>query len=143
MVCPEFSQADPEHFFPLLSPDLIPLFIEKTLPLIAPTMTTHAIIFLGKPGIGKKPLAIALSMAVARHSVSSRGLDVVVGWCRSKQIDGFRERSGEIHIPVLDRPILDDPNLSIIHMEDLKSFLDVGETSLVDARYRAAKFLRN
>ena len=28
-------------------------------------------------------------------------------------------------------------------LEDIKSFLDVGETCLVDARYRAAKFLRN
>ena len=63
----------------------------------------------------------------------------VVGWRRSKQIDGFRERPGELHVPVL----LDDPVPSRMNFEDLKSFLDVGETCLVDARYRAAKFVRN
>lgn len=61
------------------------------------------------------------------------------GWRRSKQIDGFRERPGEVNVPVL----LDDPNLSGINLEDLKSYLDVGENCLVDARYRAAKFVRN
>ena len=38
------------------------------------------------------------------------------GWRRSKQIDGFRERPGEIHIPV----ILDDPLLPSINVEDIK-----------------------
>lgn len=61
------------------------------------------------------------------------------GWRRSKQIDGFRERPGEVNVPVL----LDGPNLGAINFEDLKSFLDVGENCLVDARYRAAKFVRN
>ena len=54
-------------------------------------------------------------------------------------IDGFRERPGEVHIHV----ILDDPLLPSINVEDIKSCLDVGENGLVDARYRAAKFVRN
>ena len=49
------------------------------------------------------------------------------------------ERPGEVHTPV----ILDDPLLPSINVEDIKSFLDVGENGLVDARYRAAKFVRN
>ena len=70
----------------------------------------------------------------------SRGLEGhIPGWRRSKQIDGFRERPGELHVPVL----LDDPLLNSMNMEDLKSFLDVAENTLVDARYRAAKFVRN
>ncbi|CAE7406745.1 unnamed protein product [Symbiodinium natans] len=111
------SQAEPEFFFPLLVEDLNYEFVNKILPLILPTMTTHGLILLGRAGIGKN---------------SS-------GWRRSKQIDGFRERPGEITVPVL----LDDPILSSMSLEDIKSFLDVGETTLVDARYRAAKFARN
>ena len=63
----------------------------------------------------------------------------MVGRRRSKQIDGFRERPGEVQVPVL----MDDPLLASMNLEDIKSFLDVGETGLVDARYRAAKFVRN
>ena len=55
-----------------------------------------------------------------------------MGWRRSKQIDGFRERLGELHFPVL----LNDPILANMNFEDVKSFLDVGETCLVDARYK-------
>ena len=134
------SQAEPEFFFPLLISDLNAAFVEKILPLIVPTMPTHGLILLGRAGIGKTPLAIVLALALARHFVASRGLTgAVVGWRRSKQIDGFRERPGELSVPVL----LDDPILSSMSLEDIKSFLDVGETCLVDARYRAAKFLRN
>ena len=134
------SQAEPEFFFPLLISDLNAAFVEKILPLIVPTMPTHGLILLGRAGIGKTPLAIVLALALARHFVASRGLTgAVVGWRRSKQIDGFRERPGELSVPVL----LDDPILSSMSLEDIKSFLDVGETCLVDARYRATKFLRN
>lgn len=48
----------------------------------------------------KKKLRLALDMA------SSRELGSLPGWRRSKQIDCFRERPGEVHVPVL----LDDPN---------------------------------
>ena len=58
---------------------------------------------------------------------------------RSKQIVGFRERRGDVHIPV----ILDVALLPSINVEDIKSFLDVGENGLVSPRYRAAKFVRN
>ena len=79
-------------------------------------------------------------MAWLLRDISSRGPEgAVPGWRRSKQIDGFRERPGEIHVPVL----LDDPILANMNCEDLKSFLDVGETCLVDARYKPAKFVRN
>lgn len=94
---------------------------------------------LGRAGIGKTPTAQILVMAVARHLVAKHGLECLPGWRRSKQIDGFRERPGELHVPV----ILDDANLGGMNLEDLKSFLDVGENCLVDARYRAAKFARN
>ncbi|CAE7232195.1 unnamed protein product [Symbiodinium natans] len=132
------SQAEAEHFFPLLVPDLNPTIMDRVLPLVVPTMPTHGLMILGRAGIGKTPLAIIV--AVARHHLASRNIEgVVVGWRRSKQIDGFRECPGELHIPV----ILDDTILSSISFEDIKSFLDVGETCLVDARYRAAKFVRN
>ena len=134
------SQAEPEYFFPLLVTDLNHEFVNKILPLIVPTMRTHGLLLLGRPGIGKTPLAIVLSLAVTRYTLSSRNLtDAMVGWRRSKQIDGFRDRPGEISVPVL----LDDPILPSMSLEDIKSFLDVGETTLVDARYRAAKFERN
>ena len=134
------SQTDPEYFFPLLLHDLNQEFLEKVVPLVLPSMTTHGLILLGKAGAGKTPTAIILAMAVARHLVVARGLEGhVPGWRRSKQIDGFRERPGEIHVPVL----LDDPLLHSMNMEDLKSFLDAAENTLVDARYRAAKFVRN
>ena len=87
------SQAEPEFFFPLLVTDLNHEFVNKILPLILPTMTTHGLILLGRAGIGKTPLAIVISLAMARHHVASRNLiGAVVGWRRSKQIDGFRER---------------------------------------------------
>lgn len=133
------SQAEPEWFFPLLLGDLNPEFLRKIVPLILPLMTSHGLMILGKAGIGKTPVAQILCMAVARHMVKSRDLDALPGFRKAKQIDGFRERPGEVHVPV----ILDDPNLGSINLEDLKSFLDVGETGLVDARYRAAKFARN
>ncbi|OLP83988.1 hypothetical protein AK812_SmicGene35184 [Symbiodinium microadriaticum] len=108
--------------------------------MILPTMLSFGLIILGKPGIGKTPAAIVMVMAVARFLIQSRNMDgLFPGWRRSKQIDGFRERPGEVHIPV----ILDDPLLPSINVEDIKSFLDVGENGLVDARYRAAKFVRN
>ena len=134
------SQSDPEYFFPLLLHDLNQDFLEKVVPIVLPTMTSHGLILLGRAGIGKTPTAIILALAVARHMVVSRGLEGhIPGWRRSKQIDGFRERPGELHVPVL----LDDPLLNLRNMEALKSFLDVAENTLVDARYRAAKFVRN
>ena len=133
------SQAEPEWFFPLLLGDLNPEFLKKIVPVILPLMTSHGLMILGKAGIGKTPVAQILCMAVARHMVRSRNLEGVPGIRKSKQIDGFRDRPGEVQVPV----ILDDPNLASINLEDLKSFLDVGETALVDARYRAAKFARN
>ena len=133
-------QTEAEYFFPLLLHDLNDAFLREVVPLILPTLTSFGLILLGKAGIGKTPAAILLVMAVAGHIVLSRNLEgFIPGWRRSKQIDGFREQPGEIHIPVL----LDDPNLHGINVEDLKSFLDVGENGLVDARYRAAKFVRN
>lgn len=93
--------------------------------MVVPRMTSFGLMILGKAGVEKTPVAQILCMAIARHIIKNRSLDAVLG----KQIDGFRERPGEAHVPV----ILDDPNLSAINLEDLKSFLDV---SLVDARYR-------
>ena len=133
------SQAEPEWFFPFLLNDLNEEFLEQVVPLVLPRMTSFGLMILGKAGIGKTPAAQIMSMAVARHLVHSRGLDGLPGYRKSKQIDGFRERPGEVQVPVL----LDDPNLGSINLEDLKSFLDVGENCLVDARYRAAKFVRN
>ncbi|CAE7291429.1 unnamed protein product [Symbiodinium microadriaticum] len=101
--------------------------------LIAPSLTLRGLVLLGRAGIGKNPLGIILSLALARHYVSTRGPEgAAVGWRRSKQIDGFRERLGELHFPVL----LNDPILANMNFEDVKSFLDVGETCLVDARYK-------
>ena len=120
------SQAEPEWFFPLLN-DLNEEFLEKVVPLVIPRMTSFGLMILGKAGIGKTPAAQIMSMAVARHLVHSRGLDGLPGYRKSKQIDGFRERPGEVQVPVL----LDDPNLGAINLEDLKSFLDVGENCLV------------
>ena len=134
------SQSEPEYFFPLVLHDLNQDFLEKVVPLVLPTMTSYGLILIGRPGVGKTPTAIILALAVARHLVATRGLEGhIPGWRRSKQIDGFRERPGELHVPVL----LDDPLLASMNMEDVKSFLDVGENTLVDARYRAAKFVRN
>ena len=134
------SQAEPEYFFPLLVSDLNEAIVHKILPLIVPSLTQRGLVLLGRAGIGKTPLGIILSLALARHYVSTRGPEgAVVGWRRSKQIDGFRERPGELHVPVL----LDDPILANMNFEDVKSFLDVGETCLEDARYKAAKFVRN
>ena len=133
------SQAEPEWFFPLLLDDLNSEFLAKVVPKIVPGLTSFGLMILGKAGIGKTPVAQVLCMAVARHIIESRSLESVAGVRKAKQIDGFRERPGEVHVPV----ILDDPNLASINLEDLKSFLDVGENSLVDARYRAAKFMRN
>lgn len=133
------SQAEPEWFFPLLLQDLNAEFLQKVVPLILPLMPSYGLMILGRAGIGKTPTAQILAMAVARHLIAKHGLDCLPGWRRSKQIDGFRERPGEINIPAL----LDDANLSGMNLEDLKSFLDVGETCLVDARYKAAKFARN
>ena len=133
-------QADPEYFFPLLLQDLNRAFQEDILPLVLPLMPSYGLMILGRPGVGKTPASIIMAMAIARHMVAKRDMQSSIpGWRRSKQIDGFRERPGEVHIPV----ILDDPNLAGINLEDLKSFLDVGENCLVDARYRAAKFVRN
>ena len=53
-------QAEPEFFFPLLLGDLNKAFVDKIVPLVAPRMTSHGLILLGKPGIGKTPLAIVL-----------------------------------------------------------------------------------
>ena len=75
------------------------------------------LILIGRPGVGKTPTAIILALAVARHLVATRGLEGhIPGWRRSKQIDGFRERPGELHVPVL----LDDPLLASMNMEDVK-----------------------
>jgi hypothetical protein len=114
-------------------------FLAKIVPMVVPRMISFGLMILGKAGIGKTPVAQILCMAIARHIIDNRSLEALPGIRKARQIDGFRERPGEAHVPV----ILDDPNLSAINLEDLKSFLDVGENSLVDARYRAAKFMRN
>ena len=136
--------AEPEYFFPLLVSDINPTLDHYVLPLIVPTMTTNGLMLLGSADIGHAPLAIILANALARYQVATRGLQadgslLEVGWRHSKQIDGFPERSGELHIPVL----LDDPILSSVFFQDIKSLLDVGEACLADAPYRAAKFVRN
>ena len=131
------SQAEPDWFFPLLMDDLNKEFLAKIVPMVVPRMISFGLMILGKAGIGKTPVAQILCMAIARHIIDNRSLEALPGIRKAKQIDGFRERPGEAHVPV----ILDDPNLSAINLEDLKSFLDVGENSLVDARYRAAKFI--
>ena len=103
-------------------------------------MTSHGLSLLGRAGIGKTPAAIILALAVARHLAVSRGLEGhIPGWRCSIQIDGFRERPEELHVSVL----LDDPLFNSMNIEDLKSFLDAAQNTLVDARYRAAKFIRN
>jgi len=132
-------QSEPEWFFPLLLFDLNPKFLKSVVPLVLPYLPNFGLMVLGRAGIGKTPTAQIMTLAVARHLISVRGLSGMAGWRRSKQIDGFRERPGEVNVPVL----LDDPNLSAINFEDIKSFLDVGETCLVDARYKPAKFVRN
>ena len=115
-------------------------FREEIVPRILPVLASYGLMLLGRPGVGKTPTAIILSLSIARHMIQARNLHgCVPGWRRSKQIDGFRERPGEVHVPVL----LDDPNLGGIQIEDLKSFMDVGEKCLVDARYKPAKFERN
>ena len=117
--------------------DLNKEFLAKIVPMVVPRMISFGLMILGKAGIGKTPVAQILCMAIARHIIDNRSLEALPGIRKAKQIDGFRERPGEAHVPV----ILDDPNLSAINLEDLKSFLDVGENSLVDARYLAAKFI--
>ena len=103
-------------------------------------MTSYGLILFGRPGVGITPTAIILTLAVAGHLVTARGLECHIPvWRRSKQIDGFRERLGDLHVHVL----LHDPLLASMNMEDVKSFLHVGENTLADARYRAAKFVRN
>ncbi|CAE7431303.1 ANKRD17, partial [Symbiodinium microadriaticum] len=127
------NQSEPEYFFPLLLRDLNSEFQRTVVPMILPTMLSLGLIVLGKPGIGKTPAAIIMVMAVTRFLIQSRNMDgFLPGWRRSKQIVGFRERPGEVRIPV----ILDDPLLPSINVE-------VGENGLVSARYRAAKFVRN
>ncbi|CAE7947788.1 unnamed protein product [Symbiodinium sp. KB8] len=119
------SQSEPEYFFPLLLRDLNSEFQRTVVSMILPTMLSFGLIVLGKPGIGKTPAAIIMVMGVARFLIQSRNMD------------GFFP--GWLHIHV----ILDDPLLPSINVEDIKSCLDVGENGLVDARYRAAKFVRN
>ena len=89
------------NFFPLLLQDLNITFLNKIMPMILPLMSSFGLMILGKAGIGKTPAAQIMTMAVARHLTSSRNLSGLPGWRRSRQIDGFRERPGEINIPAL------------------------------------------
>lgn len=133
------SAVDAESFFPLCVFDLHPVIVDKILPLIVPLCSTFGVLLLGNPGVGKTPLAMILSMAVGRMHCRRRGINKQPGWRRCKQFDGFRNKPGEVQEAI----ILDDADLSAINVEDVKSFGDVGEANVCDARYSPAKMAKN
>ena len=134
------SQSEPEYFFPLLLRDLNSEFQRTVVPMILPTLLSFGLIILGKPGTGKTPAAIIMVMAVARYLIQARkrtatSLDEDAP-NRSMDLENDPGR----FTPLSSWTIRSfPPSMSKI----IKSFLDVGENGVVDARYRAAKFVRN
>ena len=135
-------QADPETFFPLTVYDLKFVFVDRILPLILPPLTTSGCMAVGKPGAGKTQFAKIVAMMMGRwRSMADGGDGTTAGWRRGTLMDVFRDTPGSIEVACL----LDDPTPSItdIDPETLKSFLDVGEDCLCNARYNPAKFCRD
>ena len=133
------SAVETEFFFPLCIFDVHPTFVDKILPLVIPLCTSFGILLLGNPGVGKTPLAMILAMAVGRMHCRRRGISTQPGWRRCKQFDGFRNKPGQVQEAI----ILDDADIASINVEDVKSFGDVGEAGVCDARYSPAKFAKN
>ena len=133
------STVESEFFFPLCIFDVHSTFVDKILPLVIPLCTSFGILLLGNPGVGKTPLAMILAMAVGRMHCRHRGISRPPGWRRCKQFDGFRNKPGQVQEAI----ILDDADIASINVEDVKSFGDVGEAGVCDARYSLAKFAKN
>ena len=136
------NQADTENFFPLLVLfDFKEPLSKGVTPLIAQSLLTHGLIICGRAGVGKTQYAKALAMVLGRRWVKVWGLRREAGWRRGVVFDVFRETPGEIHIGIL----LDDPSpgMGYIDVETLKQFLDVGENTQCDCRYKPVKFTRN
>ena len=137
------AMADAEVFFPLNIMDLKPTWCNQILPLIVPLLASFGLFILGAAGVGKTQLAKILAMAFGRWR-STKVEDasmMVLGWRRGSSIDVFRETPGTLLEAILfDDPV---PGIDCLSVELLKSFLDVGENTLCDARYTPAKFVRN
>ena len=81
---------------------------EFLVPLIGPLLTSFGILTPGRPGLGKTPLLIVLSLALGRFHIARLELEAVQpAWTRAKGIDNFRNKTGQIDPAGLDfrRPI--------------------------------------
>ena len=137
------SQADYETFYPLCIMDLKRVWYTKILPLVVPYLASFGLLVAGAAGKGKTQVAKMLAKALGTWRIESNSelMDFVSGWRRGSQIDVFRDTPGTLWEGIL----LDDPHPGIdcLCVELLKAFLDVGESSLCDARYTPAKFEKN
>ena len=133
------AAAAVNDWFPLCIFDLNPVWTDVLLPMVFPMLKEYGILFFGLPGVGKTPTFITLAMAMGRYWARTMTGDMKPGWRRGKQMDNFRGRKGSL----CEAVFLDDPGLSGIKIEDIKSFLDVGEDGTANARYNPVSLIKN
>ena len=134
------AAAKVEHFFPLCTCDLHPMW-DKLLHFFYPLLPEYGLMMLGLPGVGKTPAFIAIAMAMGRYWCRTRPTEVngPPGWRRGKQMDNFNKRPQQIQEAVF----LDDPDLSSIALADIKALFESSEHRTVHARYYPAKLCKN
>ena len=99
----------------------------------------HGLILQGQTGIGKTPLARALSMAVSQHYIAEDGLEIIPSVRSCACLDMLRTEPGVKHKPV----IYDDGPLDNNKAADVKAMMDVQEEEvLIWARWGSIKLVK-
>lgn len=117
-----------------LAPSSPPQGSGAVLVEIAPTL------LLGEANVGKSPVAVVLSLMMARYWVARDNSAEEPRVRVTSDLDFFRGDPGTKYQPFVD----DDGDMSSLESRKLKAFLDVGEEeTMTKERYNAAKFVRN
>lgn len=134
------SDADSESFYPLLTFDLQDVFRDNILPLILPFAKEHGLLVAGWPGIGKTQFAKIWAMLLGRFWLSERDIDNrKASWRRGTKIERFRSKVQEVQ----ELLMLDDPNLDLLDLEDVKAWFDLTEIGSGSGRYSDTKYCLN
>ncbi|CAE7386029.1 unnamed protein product [Symbiodinium sp. CCMP2592] len=122
--------------------DLAAWFLDDVVVELLGDLKSKTIVFLGLAEKGKTPAAQAIAMAVSEYYILRDNKDdgIQPGFRICSSLDQLRGESGEKYRP----DILDDPDINMVPIPKLKSFLDssLAECHTVE-RWTAARFVQN
>ena len=125
--------------YPLTLRDLRQWVLDEVIVPFLRFAPEHGLILQGQTGIGKTPMARALSMALSQFYITAESLDMEPSIRSCACLDMLRTEPGVKHKPV----IYDDGPLDSNKASDVKSMMDVQEEEvLIWARWGSIKLVK-